>query len=91
MLYRAERDQHPINVINLRTYEGFLSHGGTSKSSIFKRFFHEINHPAIGVPPWIGTTPQPSFSCVPEGLLPELHAADRLSPEVPLWEPIPGF
>ena len=57
MLYRAERDQHPINVIILRTYEGFLSHGATSKSSIFKRFFHEINHPAMGVPPWIGTPP----------------------------------
>jgi hypothetical protein len=30
-------------------YGGFLSHRGTSKSSIFRLGFSIINHPAIGV------------------------------------------
>ena len=29
---------------------GPYSHGGSPKSSISRFFFHEINHPAIGVP-----------------------------------------
>ena len=34
-------------------YGGFLSHGGTpSHHPFLDGIFHEINHPAIGVPPW---------------------------------------
>ena len=34
---------------------GFLSHGGTPKSSIFSWGFSMINHPAIGVTPFMET------------------------------------
>ena len=33
----------------------FPIHGVSPKSSILFSDFHEINHPAMGVPPWIGT------------------------------------
>ena len=39
----------------VQQYGVFLSHGGTPKPSMYRWIFHEINHPAIGVPPFMET------------------------------------
>ena len=54
----------------------FLEHmeiswnGGTPKSSIYSRMFHELNHPAIGVSPWLWKPPYVSPLDIAIELLP---------------------
>ena len=44
-----------LSKVSMSSYGGFLSHGDTSKSSIYRWIFHEINHP-FGGSPFMETT-----------------------------------